>query len=192
MLALPSCVAAKDRESDYGVLLAKLKAGDTSINYERLRLSYVESPERKSAKDTSKQEKSMAQSLNTKEYAQALKNAESVLANEYVNIDAHFVAYVANRELGAGDKANFHRTVFRGLIDSIVHSGDGKSVQTAWVIISVHEEYVLLRVLGFQPSGQSLLSQDGHSYDVMKAKGEDGTERTFYFNTDIPMKSFAF
>ncbi|MGA2572391.1 MAG: DUF4919 domain-containing protein [Terracidiphilus sp.] len=192
LLVLPAIAAAEDRGSEYTGLLAKLKAGDTSVDYGRLRLSYMDSAERKHAKDTSKQEDAMLQALNAKQYAEALKNAEDVLANEYVNIDAHFVAYVANRELGAADKADFHRAVFRGLIDSIVHSGDGKAPESAWVVITVHEEYVVLRALGFQPSGQSLLSQGGHSYDVMKVKDDDGAEHTFYFNVDIPMSHYGF
>jgi hypothetical protein len=82
--------------------------------------------------------------------------------------------------------------VFRGLIDSIRSSGDGKSPATAWVVISVDEEYAVLRALEFKPSGQSLLRQNGHSYDVMKAKNDDGTEQTFYFNVDIPFEHYGF
>jgi hypothetical protein len=78
------------------------------------------------------------------------------------------------------------------LIDSIRSSGDGKSPATAWVVISVDEEYAVLRALGFKPSGQSLLRQNGHSYDVMKTKSDDGTEQTFYFNVDIPFKHYGF
>jgi hypothetical protein len=108
-------------------------------------------------------------------------------------MDAHFVAMAANREMGAIDIAEFHRTVFRGLIDSIRNSGDGKSLEKAWVVISVHEEYVILRVLGFMPSLQDVLHKDGHSYDVMKVKNiEDNTEQTFYFNVDIPFKHYGF
>jgi len=171
------------------MLLASLKGGDTSIDYGRLRLSYMDSPEYKQAKDTSTEEKGMEAALGQKNFAEALKDAEVVLASEYVNMDAQFVAYVANKELGSADKADFHRDVFRGLVDSIMKSGDGKSAEKAWVVISVHEEYVVLRVLGFRPGEQSLLNQDGHAYDVMKVKNEAyGKEATFYFNVDIPMK----
>jgi hypothetical protein len=153
----------------------------------------VDSPEYKKAKDVSKAEKAMSEALGSKNYREALKNAETVLAREYVNMDAHFVAYVSNRELGATDKAGFHRTVFRGLVESIVHSGDGKSAEKAWVVINVHEEYVVLRALGFRPGEQSLLNKDGHAYDVMKVKNvDDGTEQTFYFNVDIPFKHYGF
>jgi len=36
------------------------------------------------------------------------------------------------------------------------------------------------------------MNKDGHSYDVMTVKSvEDGTEATFYFNVDIPMKHYG-
>jgi hypothetical protein len=109
-----------------------------------------------------------------------------VLEQKYVNIDAHFAAFVANREMGASDKAEFHQAVYRGLIDSIRNSGDGKSTATAWVVISVDEEYSMLRALGFRPGEQALLNEHGHSYDKMTVKSvEDGSVQTFYFNVDI-------
>ncbi|MGB9408591.1 MAG: DUF4919 domain-containing protein [Terracidiphilus sp.] len=192
VVALPPVVAAQGQPSEYASLLASLKAGKTEIDYTRLRLSYMDSPEYKEAKDTSKSEDAMTEALNKKNYPEALKNAEAVLASDYVNIDAHYVALVANREMGAADQAEFHRAVFRGLVNSIRDSGDGKSPETAWVVITVHEEYVILRILGFTPAGQSLLNKDGHSYDVMKVKNaKDGTEQTFYFNVDIPFKHYG-
>jgi hypothetical protein len=196
VVALPPAVAApfaSDQPSEYALLLASLKAGNTAIDYTRLRLSYMNSPEYKAAKDVSKSEDAMTDALNKKDYPAALKNAEAVLESNYVNIDAHYVALVANREMGAMDKAEFHRTVFRGLINSIRNSGDGKSMETAWVVINVHEEYVMLRALGFRPGEQSLIRKDGHSYDEMKVKSvEDGTAQTFYFNVDIPFKHYGF
>ena len=137
----------------------------------------------------------MIAALNSKDYPAALKIAEIVLSSDYVNMDAHFVAMVANRELGAKDKSEFHYDVFRGLLKSILDSGDGKSTEKAWVVINVHEEYVVLSYLGVPrfPIQQSLVHKDGHSYDVMKVKNaQDGTEQTFYFNVDIPFKHYGF
>jgi hypothetical protein len=198
LLAMLLCASAAQfsyaqaKPSEYATLLAEVKAGNTDIDYARLRLSWMDSPEYKQAKDTSKEKDAMGAALGQKNYAEALKDAEVVLASEYVNMDGHFVAYAANKELGAADKAEFHRTVFRGLVNSIVHSGDGKSVETAWVVINTHEEYVVFRALGYRPGEQSLMNKDGHSYDVMKVKSvEDGTEATFYFNVDIPMKHYG-
>lgn len=188
LLALPGFAGARE-PSEYASLLASLKAGNTNIDYARLRLSYMESPERKKARDVSDSEKAMFAALSAKDFPKAFKDAETVLASEYINMDAHFVASLASHEMGNMEKAEFHKTVFRGLIDSIRNSGDGKSMETAWVVVTVHEEYVVLRALGFKPSGQGLLEKDGHSYDQMKVKNaEDGTEQTFYFNVDIALK----
>ncbi len=109
---LPSSVAALDQPSEYATLLASLKAGKTDIDYARLRISYMDSPEYKAAKDTSDSEKAMIAALNNKDYPAALKIAEIVLSSDYVNMDAHFVAMVANRELGAKDKSEFHYARF--------------------------------------------------------------------------------
>lgn len=189
LLVSPALAAPPKSPSEYAALLAQLQSGKTDIDYTRLRLSYVDSPEQKHAKDTSDVEKAMSAALQKKDFATAVKDADSVLASEYVNLDAHFVDFLANRELGNTQQAEFHHTVFQGLIDSIRNSGDGKSTKTAWVIISVHEEYVMLSVLGYRPSEQSLVNEKGHFYDVMKVKKiDDGSDQTFYFNTDIPMK----
>ena len=190
---LPSSVAALDQPSEYATLLASLKAGKTDIDYARLRTSYMDSPEYKAPKDTSDSENAMIDALNKKDYPAALKNAEVVLDSNYVNMNAHFVAMVANRMLGVKEKSDFHSAVFHGLLQSILDSGDGKSMEKAWVVINVNEEYVVIRFLGFKPFGQSLVQKDGHSYDVMKVKNaQDGTEQTFYFNVDIPFKHYGF
>lgn len=187
---VPSPGAAQTNPpSEYATLVAQLQSGKTDIDYTRLRLSYMESPEYEHAQDTSDSEKAMMVSLGKRDFASAIQEAENVLASDYVNIEAHLVDSLANQHDGNIQQAAFHRTVFQGLIDSIRKSGDGKSTRTAWVVISVHEEYVFLRFLKYQLSEQSLIGEKGHSYDVMKVKSpSDGTEQTFYFNADIPMK----
>ncbi|HEY2469425.1 MAG TPA: DUF4919 domain-containing protein [Terracidiphilus sp.] len=181
--------AQNNSPSEYAALVAQLQSGKTDIDYTRLRLSYMDSPEYEHAQDTSDSEKAMMVSLEKRDFAAAIQEAENVLASDYVNIEAHFVDSLAKRHAGNLQQAEFHRTVFQGLIDSIRKSGDGKSTRTAWVVITVHEEYVFLQALKYQISEQSIIGENGHSYDVMKAKDPyDGAEQTFYFNADIPMK----
>src|SRR5208337_3500289 len=88
VVALPPAVAALDQPSEYATLLASLKAGKTDIDYTRLRISYMDSPEYKAAKDVSDSENAMIDALNKKDYPAALKNAEIVLDSAYVNMDA--------------------------------------------------------------------------------------------------------
>jgi hypothetical protein len=179
------------KPSEYTALVAKTNAGDLKVDFKQMRLAYMESPERLQKKDTDKEEDAMLAALDGKDLAAALKNADAVLANEYVNIDAHFVAFVANRDLHNDERAAFHRAVFRGLVDSIIGSGDGKSTKTAMVVISVREEYVVLRVLGLTPYKQRVLHEGGRDYDVMEVKDKKtGESVTRYFDVTIPFKYY--
>jgi hypothetical protein len=129
----------------------------------------------------------MFAALKAKEYEQALAPAEQILAKNFVELNAHFVAYVANRELVRTEKATFHKFMFDGLMKSITGSGDGKSAETAFVVISTDEEYVVLNFLGLRPAGQSLINQNGHSYDRMAANDSRANEAVVYFfNIDKP------
>jgi hypothetical protein len=129
----------------------------------------------------------MFAALNAKEYEQSLEPAGKILAKNYVDLNAHFVSYVANRELGRTERATFHKFMFDGLMKSITGHGDGKTPETAFVVISTDEEYVLFNFLGLRPAGQSLVNQDGHSYDRMAANDPKTNESlVYFFNIDKP------
>ena len=186
-------MAQEDRPTEkpaYEVLVEKLRNGDKNIDFKQLRLAYAASSA--SRRDTDEQKRAMTKALNSKNYLDALKNADIVLASDFVDMDAHFAEYVAQRELKNTEQAEFHQFVLRGLLDSITHSGDGKSEKTAYQVIEVHEEYVILRFMGLMPSKQSLSEKDGHSYDVMEVTDPKTEQKvTLYFNVDIPMKHLA-
>jgi hypothetical protein len=174
----------------YEALVEKVKTGDKGVDFKQLRLAYADSPT--SRPDTDPQKKAMTAALNSKNYPEALKNADVVLASDFVDMDAHFAEYVAQRELNNTEQAEFHKFVLHGLLDSIMHSGDGKSEETAFQVIEVHEEYVILRYVGLMPSKQSLSTKGGHSYDVMEAVDAKTQEKiTLYFNIDVEMKRLS-
>ncbi len=180
------CQEKSTTKSTYADLVAKVKAGDKGVDFKELRFAYADSP---GGPDTDTQKKAMMAALNSKNYADALKNADTVLAGNYVDMDAHFVEYIAHRELKNDEQAEFHKFILRGLLDSITHPGDGKSFETAFQVIQVHEEYVVLRFMGLMPSKQSMSQKSGHSYDVMEAVNPKSNEKvTLYFNIDIEEK----
>jgi hypothetical protein len=180
------CQEKSTPKPTYADLVAMVKAGDKSVDFKELRLAYADSP---GGADTDTQKKAMMAALNSKKFADALKNADTVLASDYVDMDAHFAAYIANRELKNEEQSQFHKFVLQGLLDSITHSGDGKSFETAFQVIQVHEEYVILRFMGLMPSKQSMSEKNGHSYDVLEAANPKTNEKvTLYFNIDIEEK----
>lgn len=181
----------QEKQSEYASLLARVKNGDLTIDFKQLRFSYMDSPERHSAKDTSGEEKEMWQLLSKKDYKAAIEKADVVLAGEFVNLDAHFVEFRAYTELQNAPQSDFHHAVFGGLIKSILDSGDGQSLQTAYVVISTHEEYVLLNLRGLRPNKQDLVMDHGHSYDMLETIDPDTQKTvTLYFNVDIPFKHY--
>ena len=187
----------KDPNS-YEALVERAKGGDLTVDFRQLRLAYWrtqlhgDSQSSREKTGTDAAEKAMMDALNNKDYPAAIKNAELVLGANYVNIDAHFVEFVAHRELNEPQLAGLHKSICRALIKSITDSGDGKTPQTAYEVICVHEEYVLLRILGLAPKKQSVLHENGHSYDVMICTDrQTNEEKTLYFNVDLPFETYG-
>jgi hypothetical protein len=72
----------------------------------------------------------------------------------------------------------------RGLMDSILASGNGATAQTAFVVIAVDEEYSAIAKLSLKSGRQRLLKNDGHRFDVLDVTDKDGRTSTLYFNID--------
>jgi hypothetical protein len=171
----------------YRELLERVKKSDSTVDFRELRMAYAETPEYSPYGGDRETRQKMFAALNAKEYDSALESAEKILAKNFVDLNGQFAAYVANRELGHADKATFHKFMFDGLLKSITGSGDGRSAETAFVVISTDEEYVLFNFLGLRPTAQSLVTQNGHSFDRMTANNPKTNEAVVYFfNIDKP------
>jgi hypothetical protein len=178
---------AKDPNS-YEALADRARNKDQTLNFRQLRFAYADSTSPKP--DTNANKKTMTKALNDKDYAAAIKNADTVLASNYADMDAHFVEYVAHKELKESEATELHKFVLQGLLDSIMDSGDGKTEETAYVVIDVHEEYVVLRVMGVGlPKSQSYAHKNGHAFDaIVYVDPQTKDQKTIYFNLDIPAK----
>ena len=175
---------AKLTAKDYEDLLDKLKKGDTNIDYKTFRLAFTET-KAFSPYGGSEVRKQMNEALNKDDYKEALKIAEERLKTYYVDIDAHFVAHIAHKELGNTEKAEFHRDVARGLLESILNGADGKTAKTAYFVISIREEYIVMAYKDLRVSMQSLKMEDGHTFDVLSGTNPETKETgSFYFNID--------
>ena len=131
----------------------------------------------------------MANALRAGDYARALEIAEAILATNYANIDAHFVAAEVEERSGNAAAATQHRAVARGLLASMLSSGNGMSRETAFVVVNAAEEYDVLRyALNVEPGQQSHRTAGFHHYDEIVGRDQQGRSATYFFNTDIPYK----
>lgn len=175
--------------ANYEKALQNLKSGDFKIDFKALRLNCAASKYECEADpdDT----KALFSLLNDKKFDEALKKVNKSLEKVFVDAELHYIAFIANSESGNKEKAEFHKGVIRGLLDSIQQDKRGRSEEDAFVVINVHEEYTFLRFSNMQVTKQSLSRKGGHSYDIMVCRDDKGREVTAYFNIDIPEQSLT-
>jgi hypothetical protein len=167
----------------YESLLERAQRGDPETDFTALRMAYAARLGKAVAADSALRDKMFA-ALHEDRWAAVIETGNQVLAQNYLDIDAHmFVAYAFEKSRQP-EKAAPHRTVGDGLMRSILASGNGRSFETAFVVISVEEEYAVLRHYRLASGKQSLVTAEGHSYDVLTAHTDSHEEATVFFNID--------
>jgi hypothetical protein len=179
-----------DAKKRYKELLEKAKKGE-AVDFREMRLMFFETPEY-SPLTGMLDNRALSAHLGQGDYAGAIKTAEAVLEKNFVDLNAHMVAYIAHRETKNEEKAKYHRAIAEGLLDSIKATGDGKSPETAYEVISISEEYAMFRALGVRAVKQSLVQDKGHSYDaVVVVDPRTNQQTTYYFNVDKPFSAYG-
>ncbi len=175
-------------KSKYDVLLEKVKQKDPSVNFTELRHAFYESANYNPYAPMMTY-RPLNAALAQKNYEEVLKIAESVFAKNFVEVNAHMAAQIAYQETGNAERAEFHKFMADGLLNSIKSSVDGKTKETAFEVISINEEYGLIRSLKLRPIKQALVQDKGHSYDAITVVDpQTNQESIFYFNIDKPFK----
>jgi hypothetical protein len=171
----------------YDILLERVKQQDAAVDFQELRLAYTETKQYSPYGADRETRQAMFGALTGKQYDQALLSSEKILAANYLDMNAHFGAYLAHRELGHADKADYHKNILQKLLKSITDSGDGKGPKTAFLVISTDEEYAWFNSMGLQTSAQELIEDNGHNYDKMTVLDPKSKQKTtYYFDIDKP------
>lgn len=165
--------------------LALVKGRSKEADFTKLRLAYT---------DTQYYHPYMPQNLDSvfgaleaEDYAACNRHALAILDPHIINIGANYAAMVCHKALGLEDKSSYHRFILDGLLSSIVNSGDGKSPETAFTVISTGELYAFLNLSGLQATGQSLIHDNGRAYDLMDVTDSE-TEESFQLYFDITLQ----
>src|SRR5262245_9631317 len=170
-----SSPAAPDQKqkASYSSLVEKAKKQDPFLDFTALRLAFSETADYDPYGPNPELRTEMFKSLRAKQYENAIATAQKILAKAFINIDAHLVSAIACRETGKLDQAEYHKWIVEKLSDSIAASGDGKSFETAFVVVAINEEYALLRRFGLQMKSQALMHQKEHSFDQLTGVDPD-------------------
>ena len=158
---------------------------DTSF-FTKLRMDYSHRKDFNPAWKYEDGREAVITAYKAKDYKKVFELSDRWLAKCPVDADVHTVRSAAATSLG-DIKSYVHHLYFAyGLMQSVMQSGDGLTPKTAFKVISVAEEYSVLREFGAEVIEQSLI--DGPC-DKMKCKYPDGKEVTLYFDVSIPIKA---
>ena len=172
----------------YPILLEQVKQADPNFDFTNLRWTFAQTTSYDPYNNTeSDLIDSMYEAYNNNDYELAVELANQILDDNYLLPDPHFILLQAYEKLGDQPSADFHNYFLRGLIASISKLGNGRTPETAFIIIQFEEEYFLLDILGIQNGQQSFQEIDGIPYDIFEGVDENTNENiTIYFNISIP------
>ena len=137
-------VAVPNSGDKYSKLVKQLETGDTNINYQEFRESFLESEQFKTAgklkSDLSPLRKELHELMKGSKYSEIINVANKMLSIDYTDMEAHKILRQTYKILGDTANERKHHDIEFGLLNSIVKRGDGKTCQTGWPVIQITEE----------------------------------------------------
>lgn len=180
-------VRGQEAPERYEALLEAAKKDPAKADFRRLRLAFTRT---ESYRPYTKRRFDLApvyQELKNGERAVALLALDRMLEGHWMDPEAQGIASGVCEEIGEGERAALHAAFMKGIVDTILGAGDGRSFEKAWPVLDVGEEYLILRAYDLRDGKQSLVEHDGHWYDVHEFRDEEsGRDVTVYFNVDLP------
>jgi len=174
-------------EHEYAEMLARVQRGDMTVDFRAFRAAGA----LRSGPHASNLELAEGNAFRniaaSGDWTGAFASAKRALDRNYASPIAHYDAMIACQKLQQKGEAATHEKILNALLDSIRQSGDGKSPETAYFVVTGQEEYIFLgRVLHLQGRSQSLARKEGHFYDRLLVL-DPATNKTqdLWFNADF-------
>jgi hypothetical protein len=181
----------KQHQAVYASLISQARAGDNKLDYNQMRAEAVYAETWDFYDKTSGLLEQANVSAKGKDCATALEKVDQVIKIDFTNDAAHALRSDCLKQTGDKAQAAVEAAIARGLIHSLMDSGDGKTERTAYVVGSQREEMDVLanRHIQLRARQTELRGADGRYYDVIKgisvtSDGHvvDATVRDVYFD----------
>ena len=176
----------------YQALLADARQNPHDADYHGLRMAYARSDDYHPYFQDVESVNALNHALHEGDMEAVLDAAHKLLEVNYLDIEAHMTADYAYLQLEDPARSAYHRAFAKGLFEAILATGTGRDFATAFIVLSIPEEYTILRVHRGVSEGQRLVEHEGHWFDILAARlRESGETRDFYFNIDLPRRWLA-
>lgn len=193
VMMLQTVAAAADPAGDYAALVTAAKDGDPGTDYTAMRQAYAMIAEYDPFGDkTNTLMRDGQAAYVAKDCKTALEKFRAAIALDFTLSDAH--ALSADCLEQAGDKAGEVReeAIAQGLFNSLISSGDGNSPATAFRIVTMHEEGVILAVAGVNGTKKTVITTDqGPVEKIDITDQQTGKKGAVYFNTGVVVLASA-
>jgi hypothetical protein len=166
---------ARAAEPSYDDYVAEVKAGKLDIDYTAFRLAYAASS-KYTPYGVVEILRKLKKAYDAGDCLSAMAQAKEVFEVNFVHIEAHKIAAFCLKKAGNEEEARREYALFLGLSGSVLKSGDGKSPDTAFVVIAVEEEYSVLETASLTPIKQARVNHGGSAFDRFEVKLPDSAK----------------
>jgi hypothetical protein len=191
--AFSVAASAEPAAKTYEQLVAQAESGDPATDFTALRMAYAQSADYDGygmASDGQRQ--AFIDAANAEDCPKAITFSEALLKADYTYPLVHLVRAVCFDKQGNAAHAQLEGAIFKGLTNSILASGDGKSTATAYVVVTMAEERFVLMHFDLDEKLQALVTEGGHNYDRIDGVNEKtGAKESLYFNVDAMFGSLT-
>jgi len=167
----------------YSTFVQMLENGETDIDYQDFRFSFLESEQfviaSKKTKEFSDLTKRMYAEMDKSNYEEVISITKQMLSIDYTSMLAHKILRQTYEILKDTENAQKYKAIQFGLLRSIIDTGDGKTCETAWKVIQISEEYFILNMLDAKVLSQSIYNKKGFCDKIVTLV--EGKKKTYYF-----------
>lgn len=175
----------------YEILFDRFKANDTTLALDDYVVLYYGQAYRQNYKPNERHDSVRA--LNTYlnknrasiDFHKVLGYTKQILTDLPFNIEQIYITGIAYDRLGVQDSSKIWLYKYNKLIQTIMSSGDGKTIKTAFVVTKISDEYSILNALGLQFKKQELVNRKQRSCDLISVAENEYGINELYFDVSL-------
>lgn len=189
ILVFAGCRSVDMTENElYQSEISNIKKRSKKADFENLRFLYTNTDLYRPFGGIEKLKREpMFDALQKGEYKYCLKDANDILDVNYTSLFAHYAAMICNHKTENFKKAEFHKYVLDGLVESIDRSGDGRSRETALVAISPAEMEAFLDLKQYSFRKKMTDKTRTRAYNIFPVTDQSGGQFEVIFDVTIQM-----
>lgn len=176
--------SSKKNKYYHNKLLAKFNFDPTSLGLDEYYMLYFGNALQPNFSGYSNSNPAVNKAFEDGYYERCVDLGKRFIENKPTSVSTYF--YIANSYfmLGESELALKYLTIYYGFLQSIISTGDGESAETAFIVSSVTDEYVVMSFHEYAFAGQSLVNEKKHNYDILYYI-DGNIKREMYFNIDL-------